>query len=434
MEIRTKPHRVIQLACLTLLVAIIWEGAGADLTNSAMNFGMGPKANPLLRMVTRGTERPLTLSDRKRATPLTEIRVRLFSLKNVKFLGVFSDKGLTISGKRFNGRVQFSVQKGKIQLTHRGRVISRSSTFTIKPHKNSLMQLNIPPDKRRQTRGQLRLTLYKGHMILVNQLLLDDYLPGIVEPELGSLQVSPEAMKAQMIAGRSYLLSLRERHNREGYEFCDAPHCQAFAGVVTDEPILTQAARETQGVYLTYKGKPAAAFYHHSCGGATTAAHDVWPGRPMPYLTRVKDGTPTYCRNDTKASWVFTRSPETLEGIFKKLRWIPRKDHLTNVSVLRTDAHGRAMSILVQSRNNRTIIEAGAFRRGLNRFYKKELIYSTMITITQEPGNYVFKGKGWGHGVGLCQAGAMSMAKKGKTHKQILKHYYPGTHLSKLTS
>lgn len=434
MKTHVKSHRIIQVASLALLVGIIWEGAGADFIAGGMAPAQSlPQANPLLRLVTKGTERPFTLSDRQKASPLTEIRVRLFSLKKVRFIGIISEGGITVSGKAIKGKANFSVQNGKIQVTSGKKVIAQGNMFVIKSAKKGLMRLSISPDRHRKTRGEVRLTLYKGTILVTNQLRLDEYLPGIVEPELGSLQVSPEAMKAQMIAGRSYLLSIRERHRKEGYEFCDGPHCQVFGGVVTDQPILTQAAKETQGMYLSYKGRPAAAFYHHSCGGATAASHDVWPGRPIPYLTRVKDGDPMYCRKDSKATWIFTRSLDTLEGVFKKLRWISPKDKLKNISVLRTDAYGRALSILIQSRDQRTVVEAGAFRRGVNRFYKQEILMSTMFTITHEPTTYVFKGKGWGHGVGLCQAGAMTMARQGKTYQQILQHYYPGTDISRIS-
>ncbi len=429
-----RTHRWLQAVVLTLLVGIIWEGAGADLAfqNAAVGTFL-PKSNPLLRLPGFDLERPLTLGDRRRATPLTEVRIRLFTSRKIRFLTVDSPSGLIISGKRLQRKAKFSVYQGKIQLADGSRVIARSTSFTIRPQRQGLLMASLGTPQSRSTRGEMRLTLYKGQILVINQLRLEDYLPGIVEPELGSLNVGAEAMKSQMIAGRSYLLSLRERHRREGYEFCDSPHCQAFTGIPKDSPRLTQAAKETSGLYLTYKGKTVTAFYHHSCGGTTASYSDIWPGGPRRYLTRVKDGEPAYCRHDRKASWVFKRSPQALEGAFKRLGWIRPSQSISEVKVLRTDPHGRALSVLLTTKDQRIVLDAGAFRRGLNRFFGQELIYSTAFTLTREPATYIFKGRGWGHGVGLCQMGAMEMARQGKTYQQILMHYYPGTHLAKLS-
>src|SRR5687767_13880759 len=126
-----KPHRWAQAFGLAVLIALIWEGAGADLTRGGM--GLIPQSNPLFRVPGLRLDRPQTLSDRQRATSLTEARIRLFSQRKVSVLAIQSDSGILVSGRRFQGKVNFSVNKGKILLAHRGKIISRSSTFVIRP-------------------------------------------------------------------------------------------------------------------------------------------------------------------------------------------------------------------------------------------------------------------------------------------------------------
>lgn len=435
MSLPTKTHRWIQLGGFGLLLLLILKGAGADLTRAGYGTGLAPLTNPLIQPSEGLIQRTTPIGLLQMTTPLKEVRVRLFSQKKVRFLSISSPRGIRVNGHRLEGKTTFSVQNGKIHVSHKGRLVRKGGLMRITATRGTdPLMIRLSSKLNRVTRGSIRLTLYKGQILITNQLPLEEYLPGIVESELGSLSVSPEAMKAQMVAGRSYLLAMRRRHQREGYEFCDAPHCQMFTGVVSGQPALESAAESTRGLYLTYNDRPAIAFYHHNCGGATASVQDVWPGRAHPYLTRIKDGQPAWCRKDRYASWVFSPTHDRLQGAFRSLGWIKQREKLQGLSVTQKDSHGRALRVQLHTSTSHTTLEAGAFRRGVNRFFGTEVLRSTRFSVHPESNLFVFQGKGWGHGVGLCQAGAIEMARSGYDFREILAHYYPGTKIERLSN
>ncbi len=283
----------------------------------------------------------------------------------------------------------------------------------------------------------LAIRIVKDRIQLVNRLELEDYVSGIVEGELGSLNLSPEVLKAQIVVARTYVLSMRgERHQGEGYEFCDHPHCQVYSGIPMNHPIYEKAIQSVRGEYVSYKGRPIAAFYHHSCGGMTSAVQDVWPAPAEPYLRAVKDPAGSSCRVGPKSQWRVSLSKKSLAICFRKAGWMDANKRTISTPYARTRRSipsGRVQLFLVQSHHPKlVIVTVGRFRNVVNQYYGKEILKSAMFTVSLEDDSFVFKGRGWGHGVGLCQEGAMWMAKHGKTYQQILQHYFPHTQLAKL--
>jgi stage II sporulation protein D len=222
------------------------------------------------------------------------------------------------------------------------------------------------------------------------------------------------------------------RHNHSGYEFCDGPHCQVFKSIPHDGDVaLEQALASVRGVYLSYHGRPIAAFYHHSCGGVTSRVEDVWPMAPEPYLVAVPESPNSSCRLGDSSKWSFAQSRKSLASCFRKAKWLNAQEALDTIKVVRNDPSGRAKVIMIQG-NRTLLIPVGKLRNVINQYYGTEVLRSAMFTITRVNDQFVFKGRGWGHGVGLCQEGAMWMARHGKTYQEILNHYFPQTKFSHL--
>ncbi len=364
---------------------------------------------------------------------VSPVKVLLFSSQKIKSISLRNDAGFLVSGLVLQGPLSLVVQNGKLSVSQSGHTIFSAHEFAISPVDLRPYEVHAQSGSRRWTRGELKVRMAGGRLQVVNRLEREDYVSGVLEGELGSLNLSPEILKAQIIVARTYVLSVRSgRHDHAGYEFCDGPHCQVFKSIPHDEDVALEGAlASVRGEYLSYHGLPIAAFYHHSCGGMTSRVEDVWPMAPQPYLVAVTESPTSSCRLAHHAQWRFTESRRSLAGCFRKAKWLNPQEALDTIRMVRSDPSGRVQVILIQG-NRTLLIPVGKLRNAINQYYGEEVLRSAMFTITRENDRFVFKGRGWGHGVGLCQEGAMEMARHGKPYQEILAHYFPKTKISHL--
>jgi stage II sporulation protein D len=259
-------------------------------------------------------------------------------------------------------------------------------------------------------------------LTVINELDIDDYLKGVLPREVQPAWAE-EALKAQAVASRTYLASHLGRHADQGFDLCSEVHCQVYGGATKEHPKTNQAVDETRGQILVYQGKPAATFFHANCGGATEGEQLVWGTADQPYLRSRR------CRWGTGAPWYNWRltmgDNEIIHGL--KAKGLVKGDTLKSISILRKGPSGRASSLAVRTNAGTFTMLANDFRIALN----PERVRSTLFTqMTRLKGGYVFAGRGWGHGVGLCQWGAKGMAEEGKEYREILAYFYPGTDLA----
>ena len=271
----------------------------------------------------------------------------------------------------------------------------------------------------------LRIESPPGGLIIVVTVPLEQYVQHVMMAESGNFQ-NPEALKAMAVTARSYANKFIGEHAKEGFDFCDTTHCQVFYWRDVT-PAVRAATEATRGESLLYQGKPVAAFYNQDCGGTTAAASETWAEVSEPYLSTHQD---PFCLTTGGLKWQTTL---THAQINKALR----------TSSLQPPENWRALEI--SSRNNsgrvRTLNLSGgkpgsfslagsSFRFSLNRVFGWNQIRSDMYDVRNVGGRVLFSGHGAGHGVGLCQAGAEEMARQGKTYKEILSFYYPGTQVT----
>jgi len=361
------------------------------------------------------------------------VTVRLFSAYKLKTLWLKNSNGYRIASHKIKGTAHLFLQDGKIHVYQGNHRILVAERFRVALAEGDIIEARNHQGVRIWTHGTLNIRIVKDHIQVVNRLGIEDYVNGILEGELGSLHQNPEVMKAQIVVARSYVLSMRhQNHHGEGYEFCDRPHCQVFLGMPHDKDAEFEVAlAKVQGEYLTYHDRPVAAFYHHNCGGMTSAIQDVWPAPPVPYLSAVSEPEGSFCRTSSKSRWSVRFSKKSLLACFQHAGWLKKRETFSGIKVVRTDRSGRVQRLMLQS-HQPIYLTVGKFRNVLNQFYGGEPLKSALFTITAEGGGEIIRGRGWGHGIGFCQEGAKDLALHGKSYRSILLHYFPHTKLTKL--
>jgi stage II sporulation protein D len=289
--------------------------------------------------------------------------------------------------------------------------------------------LPVSPSPRLSVPSTVRVHLVRENV--TRQMALDDYVRGVVAAE-GSMETEPEALKALAVASRTYVIKNLGRHAQDGYDFCTTTHCQRYVPADLDSaapvsPAVVDAVDSTRGEVLRDGDNQVAdSYFSASCGGATANLGTLWGGNAPPYLRGVRD---EYCSSEPHHSWTDVISQTQL---LKALNSDPRTnvgDRLHGVVVSRRDDSGRAESIIIQG--NRSItIKGWDFKIIVGRALGWNLLKSSRFEITHSGSNFVFRGSGFGHGLGLCQEGAHVMAARGASYRQILAKYFPSTRIS----
>jgi SpoIID/LytB domain protein len=258
----------------------------------------------------------------------------------------------------------------------------------------------------------------------------DDYVFGVLAAE-GSVETEPEALKALAVAARTYATKNAGRHAAHGFDLCDTTHCQRYAAV-TDESarpefyeLARRAVRETAGELLRDStGRVAESYFSASCGGATADIASLWGERRPP--SHLRGGRDEACRAGNADDWIDVISSTDL---LRALRSDERSDvgaRLDAVRVARRDASGRAELVTLEGERRR-LLRGWDFKIIVGRTLGWNVLKSSRFEVGRAGTSYVFRGRGFGHGLGLCQSGARSLASRGATYRQILARYLPGT-------
>jgi len=257
---------------------------------------------------------------------------------------------------------------------------------------------------------------------VVNELPLEDYVVGVLRGELGE-RWPAEALRAQAVVARTYAAYQRILNAGKPYHILASVAHQMFAGRPPRTSAAWAAVSETTGQVLRWEGELFPAFYHAESGGFTEDPRTVFAARNMPALKPVRcefsAGSPHYVWNlDLK-----------LADLSEILR---RNDvsvgNVTAVDVTERTSSLRASSVTVRGTRGSAKLRGNDFRRMVGY----ETLRSTLFAVAVEGDVARFTGRGYGHGVGMCQWGAKGMAEQGYTARQILEFFYPGTVLSTL--
>ena len=275
--------------------------------------------------------------------------------------------------------------------------------------------------------AKVRVRLTRGDATLA--LPVEDYVFGVLAAE-GSVESEPEALKALAVVTRTYALKNLRRHARDGFDLCDTTHCQRFT-LVRDESarpdfysMARRAVRETAGEVLRdARGRTAEVYFSAACGGRTADVSKLWGERDAPaHLRGVRDEA---C-DTLEERWTDVL---TSAQLLRALRADERSDvgsRLDAVRVLRRDHTGRAEVVSLEGERRR-VLSGWDFKIIVGRTLGWSVLKSSRFDVTRAGSSFVFRGSGFGHGLGLCQTGAHVSAARGANYRSILARYFPGT-------
>lgn len=293
------------------------------------------------------------------------------------------------------------------------------SQFWIEPSNDGLVWIDNA-----WYRGSVRLVSTGQGIIAVNYVDLDEYLYSVVGSEMPT-SWPLEALKAQAVAARSYALYKRNKLANTVYDLGDTTTWQVYKGVSAETTSTQAAVQQTASQVLTYQGKIIEAVFHSSSGGHTENVEDVWV-QALPYLRGVTD----YDHQAPVFAWTETVSASEMRGI------APGIGNILSMVPVATTPNGRVRQLKIIGDAGQTTLTGEQFRQALD-------LRSSLFVVNPQggqsgagkstsPQSFVIQGRGFGHGLGLSQWGAYSLARQGYNYQQILGHYYRNSSLARV--
>jgi stage II sporulation protein D len=281
------------------------------------------------------------------------------------------------------------------------------------------IKTNIPAGKIKFYDDNLLVKVhsYDNYFQLINNINIDNYVGGVVESEVGR-GPPPEYFKLQAIICRTYALKNIDRHQTEGFSLCDKVHCQAYNSK-PKSALIKDAAIETKGVVIVDSDiNLITATFYSNCGGQTANSEEVWR-QSLYYLKSVRD---TFCLQENNAVWT-KKIPKTDWANYLSSKHKYPQEELDHECSLEYFQNFREQHFEKQN----VKIPLVDIRSDWN-------LKSAQFDVIPNGDEVILKGKGFGHGVGLCQEGAMRMAKMGYSYAEILHFYYKDVHMINLES
>jgi stage II sporulation protein D len=303
-----------------------------------------------------------------------------------------------------------------LELKKGVRVLGRFKSVQLRPVHDSIgirLRPRSPVLQNRKYQGGFDVFPGEKGLTIVNVVLLSNYIAGVVESEGGGGK-HIEYYKAQAVLSRTYAIKHKDKHKDEGFHLCDRVHCQAYHRMLTYTPLIRKAVEETKYKIAvdSSERKLIDGYFHANCGGQTSSSSYVW-NKDIDYLQPFED---TFCIYTKQSHW---------EKKIKKVEW---KRYLINNFYFPIEDTAFANQIYQFEQPYRKAFlfspELGIPLRDVRIHFK---LRSTFFNVRPEGEYVILEGRGYGHGVGLCQEGAMSMANKELDYQQILKFYFQGS-------
>lgn len=310
-------------------------------------------------------------------------------------------KGETVLISRYNGRLAFKARN------RHGYVIDSVSLNGITGADQFSVSTNTGIQISRNYSGGLFCKPDFGTILMVNSCDEEEYVAAVVQAEGGTGR-NIEYFKTQAVIVRTYLYKYSGKHLQDGFNLCDNTHCQVYNGICTENTII-KATIDTKSLVIVDKDSSLIiSAFHSNCGGKTSQSEDVWL-TSIPYLRKVDD---PYCSDSRSSSW--QKKISSREWI-KIITGAGYKGTTDNLAAFRFINSSRAANY-----------KTGSFSIPFTTLRSELDLRSAFFSVIPDGDSLILKGRGYGHGVGLCQEGAMVMASKGFNFKQIIEFYYPG--------
>ncbi len=346
------------------------------------------------------------------------VRIGLFDkyrLKSLLISPVFGSYELT-GDKSFkmhlsnNSILYLTLVDNRIQVKSVNGILGKFSKIEIQgtaSFNTMRFKSDSPKLKAREYEDDFSIQLEKGKIKIVNTVNLENYIAGVVESE-GGTKAEKEYYKTQAILCRTYALENFDKHKEDGFNLCDDVHCQAYKSRAKKSDLIVESTSLTKGLVIvdTSLSLITAAFYSNS-GGRTSASEMIW-SQPRSYLRSIVD---TFSVGERNFKWEKSIS-------FKK--WIA----FLKQNKFRLPSNITGYEFVFKDYRREKYYKFKNDSIPYTKIRKAFKLRSSYFTISFENQKIVFNGRGYGHGVGLSQEGAMVMAKKGYDYKDIIKFYY----------
>ena len=296
---------------------------------------------------------------------------------------------------------------------------------------------------------------YRGELVIsagdsgvVNRVSMDSYLRGVVPLEIGNrTSAEAAAVQAQAVAARTY--AYKHLTPNRAFDMYATVQDQVYGGVDAEKPLSDSAITTTTDIVVLYNGQPITTPYHSTCGGSTAGVSEVWYDQPdEPYLKPVSDKIPGtdhfYCDPSPRFAWTQNYDAAGLRAVMEKYLAAYTKAPKTGLGKI-TDIResgrtpsGRVAALVVQTENGSYTLRGNDIRFVL-RDPKGAIMNSTLFSLSEdkaggEVSTLTVNGRGYGHGIGMCQWGAIGRARAGQNYRTILETYYPGTTIGRISS
>jgi stage II sporulation protein D len=342
-----------------------------------------------------------------------EISVGLLTSSVVKRISISSKNAMKIeagknlffysngTGSEFSCQAEGSFITLKIDGLNIGEF--KELTFSCSAPETMKLKSEIPDLRSWNYTGIVKLKSQNGRLILVNKLDIDEYLTGVLRGEIGFDKPSV-VYEVHAIISATYAKRFSNKHEHEGFNVCDQTHCQVFKGYFNYEPYL-YSIQQTKGIYIydSISNELAEGLFHSNCGGFTCNSEDVWLSR----LNYCRSTADTFCRAGKHANWEVK---------------IPLAEFLDKLNL-------DTLSVSCEDICNYNDIRVNEIRLGGNTYKTTTLrnlfkLKSAYFSWECDEHDVIISGRGFGHGVGLCQEGAIEMASQCFTAQEIIHHYY----------
>ncbi len=350
----------------------------------------------------------------------SQISIRIFARTRPSSLFFTAERGIFVLHDGAAGVVRISTGDVMAVSMHGKRIIYRTLSGTggaadsitfIPATADALFSVRAPgsEEPEKTLEGTLKIKPFPGSLQILNITAVENCLPGVVRAEAGKFGPS-DYFRAQAVVARTYIYRNIDRHELDGYNLCDDIHCQVYPGVVTDS-VIVNACCATEGKVITDRDSLLIeAAFHGNCGGETASSSDVWLAG-YPYLVSVKD---PWCSYSASSTWSRSIPREEWNSFLRSKGITPGGEGTLYTG--KGPARGRTIRLTTQGKTITS--EEIRIRFGLRSAY---------FTLTPAGDSIAISGRGYGHGVGLCQDGAKHMAEKKMTFDRIAGFYYPGT-------
>ena len=338
-----------------------------------------------------------------------------------------------------NDRVSLSSEAGAITIdTATGAPRAITAPISFRPMKSGeTVSVN-----QRRYRGEVSIVAADSGVRVVNRLAVEAYLRGVVPRELGVRGTGDRAaLEAQAVAARSYVIT-RLGNTSRAYDVTATTTDQVYGGIEAENAVADAAIASTEGLVLMYDGRVVSALYHSTCGGSTAAPDEIWRSENEPFLARVSDRIPGsdryYCdiapRFRWERSWRGDSLTAVVERYLRNYAQVPAGPvgDVRRVTVDGQTPSGRVAALWIETSSGRYRVRGNDIRYVL-RSPGGELLNSTYFSpeVVSAPDGRLtrltIRGLGYGHGVGMCQWGAIGRARAGQDFRTILRTYFPGT-------